>query len=110
MTSKIKTHELKCLGEHFKAVLQDRKKMELRLDDGRNFLTGDLITLKEWKPRKKAYTGREIYCRIAHVLWICHFVPTEEDRWVILSIEKLNIGISGHVLAKKNAQSAKGIA
>lgn len=40
-----KIHELKCLGEHFDAVRDGRKRFELRIND-RGFQVGDLLLLK----------------------------------------------------------------
>ena len=51
--------EKKCWPEYFQAILNGDKTYELRLAD---FAAnkGDTLVLREWNPRTKEYTGREI--------------------------------------------------
>lgn len=53
------THELKCWPSFFQAILDDRKRFELRVND-RNYQVGDVLHLREWNPELEQYTGREI--------------------------------------------------
>ncbi|ELM3740605.1 DUF3850 domain-containing protein [Yersinia ruckeri] len=54
-----RTHELKILPEYFHAVIEGKKKAELRIDD-RGFRVGDYLLLKEWDGGADEFTGREI--------------------------------------------------
>lgn len=61
------THDLKIWPEFFDAILHDRKRFELRLDD-RIFHKDDLLRLREWLPHAKKYTGRKLMARVTYVL------------------------------------------
>ena len=50
----------------FREVKSGRKKFEFRLADFK-VKRGDTLVLKEWDPKKKAYTGREIKKKISYV-------------------------------------------
>ena len=49
----------KITPKYFELVNSGKKKFELRLADFR-IKKGDTLILKEWNPRTKKYTGREI--------------------------------------------------
>jgi hypothetical protein len=90
----IKYHELKCWPAYFSAVLEGKKRFELRLDD-RRFDVGDFITLKEWHLGE--YTGRTCQAKILYVLNLKKYADIKGWAWklcrklmpdlVILSIE-----------------------
>lgn len=73
-------HELKTWPEPFQAVLDQRKKFEIHVDD-RDFQINDLLILREWQPRQHGvrpqaigldgspgYTGREIRARVTYLV------------------------------------------
>jgi hypothetical protein len=51
-----KIHLLKTWPEYFSAIRCGDKKFEVRKND-RNFQSGDYVTLQEWNPTTKEYTG-----------------------------------------------------
>ena len=53
----MKHHHLKTWPEYFQAIKSGQKNFELRVND-RNFQSGDHVTLEEWNPVTKEYTGR----------------------------------------------------
>lgn len=61
------THELKCLPQHYEAVVDYRRSAEVRLND-RRYAVGDWINLREWCPMREEYTGRETIREITHIL------------------------------------------
>lgn len=61
-------HELKTLPEFFQAVVDRKKKFELRRDD-RNFAVGDKLILKEFD--RTNFTGREVHASVAYKLVDC---------------------------------------
>ena len=75
-----RAHELKTWPEPFQAVLDGRKRYEIRKDD-RGYAVGDTLVLKEWDPsphpnpmglhrlqyEKAGYSGRVVVARIAYI-------------------------------------------
>ena len=59
-------HNLKTHPNPFQAVKSGLKKAEFRLND-RGFELGDTLTLQEWEPETKSYTGDEISVIITHI-------------------------------------------
>ena len=60
-------HELKTWNEYFEEVFMGHKSFEVRKAD-RPFKKGDVLVLKEWNPKTKQYTGRELARNISYVL------------------------------------------
>ncbi len=52
--------------KYFELIKSGEKKFELRLADFR-IKKGDILTLREWNPKKKEYTGREIKKKVKYV-------------------------------------------
>ena len=61
------THELKTIPPFFEDVRLGRKTFEFRKND-RNFRVGDSLELREYLPASKAYSGRQIKCKIVYIL------------------------------------------
>lgn len=79
MTNKI---EKKVWPEYFEAIVKGRKTFELRLNDF-DINEGDVLLLREWNPKTKEYTGREIEKVVGYVgKWkiseLTQFWPKEE--------------------------------
>lgn len=55
----MKKVEKKVWPEYFKEILSGKKTFELRVNDF-EIDEGDTLVLKEWDPKIKDYTGREI--------------------------------------------------
>lgn len=64
---RVKTHVLKCWPDYFEELFQGRKTADIRLND-RFFCVGDRVRFREFDDRKGAYTGRECYRMITHIL------------------------------------------
>lgn len=80
MTRAPMTHDLKCHPEPFQALMDGRKRFELR-DDCRDYETGDRLRFREWDQtplrtvdvsradeysRPAGYTGRVLMVRVVH--------------------------------------------
>ena len=76
------THELKIWPEHYDAILDGRKRFELRKAD-RNFKVGDTLLLKEYDPLWEKYTERECLVSITYILEGQHAIPG----YCLMSIE-----------------------
>lgn len=63
----MQTHELKTWPEHFSAIVEGRKRFELRRDD-RGFAEGDRLLLREWAPEPDRYTGRQVTVDVTYIL------------------------------------------
>lgn len=59
--------ELKTWPEFFNAIMDERKKFEIRLAD-RPFEVGDGLLLKEYEMGQQRYTGREILVRVTYIM------------------------------------------
>jgi hypothetical protein len=59
-------HELKSWPSNFQAVSDGVKRHEVRIVD-RDFRFGDRITLREWDPETRAYSGRTWDGYIGHI-------------------------------------------
>ncbi|MFH1407802.1 MAG: DUF3850 domain-containing protein [Patescibacteria group bacterium] len=58
--------EKKVWPKYFQAIIEDKKNYELRLADWK-CNKGDTLILKEWNPKTKNYTGREITKKVKYV-------------------------------------------
>jgi len=62
----MKKIEKKIWPEYFQAIFDGKKTFELRLDDF-DISEGDTLVLKEWNPKIKNYTGRELEKKVGYV-------------------------------------------
>jgi hypothetical protein len=62
----VRTHTLKTWPEPFQAVLDGRKKHEVRVDD-RGFAVGDHLHLEEWVPGEARYTGQSVTVAVTYI-------------------------------------------
>lgn len=60
-------HELKTWSEPFTAILDGRKRFELRKQD-RDFRVGDHLRLREYDPSSGTYTGRETWRVVTYMI------------------------------------------
>lgn len=77
----MQTHTIKILPEYFDAVLDGRKKAELRFND-RGYQVGDYCVLVN-------SDNRNIKVQITHMVDLHHFIP-EAYGWVVFSFEVVN--------------------
>ena len=61
------THELKTWPTEFQAVLEGKKTFDVRAKD-RDFKVGEFLTLQEYDPEKKAYTGKSCAREIIFIM------------------------------------------
>ena len=73
----------------FEAVLQGKKRFDLRLNDF-EITQGDTLVLEEYDPAKKEYTGRKIEKRVGYVM---KFNPREPQFWPKEDVEKKGLQI-----------------
>jgi hypothetical protein len=59
-------HELKTWPEGFAAIVEGRKRHEVRRWD-RDYRVGDELILREWDPTTESYTGAFWTVRIEHI-------------------------------------------
>jgi len=62
----MKRHNLKTWPEFYQAILEGRKKFELRKDD-RGFNVGDILVLREFNPETEKYSGREMEVTVTYI-------------------------------------------
>ncbi|ELI8100100.1 DUF3850 domain-containing protein [Yersinia enterocolitica] len=80
-----KTHQLKILPEYYQAVIEGRKKAELRKND-RDFSIGDYLLLTEWYEDGEVYTGRKVIVEITDITQ-CDFTT---PNFVMLSFDGID--------------------
>jgi len=75
----MKKIEKKTWPEYFEKVLSGEKNFDLRLADF-DCEAGDILVLREWDPKLKEYTGREIEKKVSYVIKTkdIKFWPQEE--------------------------------
>lgn len=71
--------EKKTWPEYFKKILTGEKTYDFRLGDF-ECNPGDILVMKEWDPKTKEYTGREIKKEVGYVGKVkdLNFWPAEE--------------------------------
>lgn len=62
----MKNHELKIWPEYFIAMMFGNKSFEVREND-RDFKNGDYLTLREYDPKTKTYTGRVLARQVTYI-------------------------------------------
>lgn len=72
----IKKIEKKVWPEYFEEIFNGKKTFEVRLNDF-DVEEGDVLALKEWDPKTRDYTGRELERSVGYV-----------GRWKIEHFEK----------------------
>jgi hypothetical protein len=60
-------HQLRSSPQYFQAIVEGRKKAEVRRTD-RHFLVGDILELTEHDPRTRIPTGRSAHVTVTHVI------------------------------------------
>ena len=75
-------HEKKAWPEYFQKILDGKKTYDLRLANWK-CKEGDILVLREWNPKTKVYTGREIEKKVTYV-----GKTKEMDFWTKKDIEK----------------------
>jgi len=92
----IRVHELKCWPEYYGKIVKGTKRFEFRKND-RNFQTGDILCLREWRPETCSYTGNEQYVSIDYIM---HYIPSHvvlsqiPKDYCIMSITSVKISIT----------------
>lgn len=63
----MESHKLKSWPEFFEAILEGRKRHEIRRRDDRDFRVGNILLLQEFNPNLNEYTGREIKVEVTYI-------------------------------------------
>lgn len=82
---------VKTVAEPFRLSWHKQKFSELRLDDGKDYMIGDLLVQQEWGPRR-GYSGRFVMGRISAITRVGHWIHEADYRWVILHIDPVTFG------------------
>ena len=62
----MKKVEKKIWPEYFEQIMNGKKTFEVRLNDF-DIEEGDILVLKEWDPKTKSYTGRQVEKKVGYV-------------------------------------------
>lgn len=77
----MKTHYLKCWPKYFQAIASGDKTFDVRNGDDRQFEVGDHLTLKEWDPDSKVFTGMGLLMEVTYVMYGPPLLP--DTTWVL---------------------------
>lgn len=81
-------HELKIWPEFFQAVKKGEKTFDIRLND-RHYSVGDMLSLREWNPGTKQYTGFSALRKVCYILDNPDFGLKEG--YVVLGLKKVKV-------------------
>ena len=76
---------VKTIPAYFQLVWTGKKYSELRFDDDKDYRIGDILIQKEWSPKLRKFTGREIEMIISAITRVNHFIDCDHC-WVILHL------------------------
>lgn len=79
----MKTHNLKCWPEYFRAVLNGEKTFELRFND-RDYRVGDVLVLEEYDNKEERNTGCTLTMKVTYIL---DAAPGLQPGWVAMAIK-----------------------
>ncbi len=85
----MKRIEKKTWPDLFQDVLDGKKNFDLRLNDT-DYEVGDILVFKEYDPKKKEYTGREVEKEIRYI-----FKTKDNDFWNKEDIDKYGYIVMG---------------
>jgi hypothetical protein len=92
-----RAHDLKTWPRFFQSVREGEKRAEIRKND-RGFAVGDVLTLREWNPESREYSGRFVVARVTHILYGPEMVDGSDglaSGFVSLSIDVVAIADAG---------------
>jgi len=93
-------HELKVWVKGFAAIVEGRKRHEIRKETDRTFREGDQLFLREWDTEKQEYTGRAMEVGVTYVTrGPDHEIPVGV---VVMSLEILSELIEGSYPASQD--------
>ncbi|EMU5279158.1 DUF3850 domain-containing protein [Yersinia enterocolitica] len=78
-------HQLEIMPEYYQAVIDGRKKAELRKND-RYYSIGDYLLLAEWDFKRDIYTGRKVVVEVTDIT-LCDFAA---PNFVMLSFDGID--------------------
>lgn len=85
-------HVLKTWPVYFQAIVDRKKRFEIRFND-RDFKEGDTLILREYRPEQKHYTGRKVLVNVLYIFKEDHYELLARNL-VIMSISD-PLGLSG---------------
>lgn len=82
-------HQLKTVNPFFTKVALETKTCKVRKFD-RDYKIGDRLTLQEYDPNTREYSGREIYITITDLMTHADFEGVQ-DGWCVISFNPLEL-------------------
>jgi len=80
--------ELKIQNPYFNAVVDGKKKCEVRREDVRTYNVGEVLVLRQWDEKRKRFTGKYARVKITHILRdLAYVLPNH----VVLSFDLLEV-------------------
>ena len=98
-------HELRSWPPFFQAVVDGRKRFEIRKDDREpRFQVGDCLVLCEWEPSTETYSGEQCAVRVTYLS--ASFAP---EGCVVMSIEPWVAALDAAVTPPQEREAARKV-
>lgn len=84
-------HDLKCWADPFQAIVDGRKRFEIRKTEDRDYRVGDTLTLFEYDPVQKTYSGRWVRAMVTFLVEAQFGLP---QKLCCMSLAEVEVGRS----------------
>ena len=85
----MRMHDIKCWPMHYDRLIDGSKRFEVRKND-RDYQVGDKLWIREWDPKAREYTERDIVFLISYIMSPHSCMAAMQSDFVILSLNEVS--------------------